>query len=257
MTALRHSLQLTLRYLRYFVRQPAWVAISVIQPAIWLLLFGALFKRVAEIPGFTGGSYIEFLTPGVVVMTALFSAGWVGMSFIEDIDRGVMDRFLVSPIWRGALNLGSVVQTVLSVVVQSAIIVVLALLAGARFDNGFTGVVVLVAAAALLAASIGSLSNGVAVLLRQRESLIGIVTLVTLPATFLSTALMQGSLLPGWLSWAARFNPVNWAVEAGRSAATQQADWSLIGSRIGLLCLLLVVNATFATRAFRAYQRSI
>jgi hypothetical protein len=63
---------------------------------------------------------------------------------------------------------------------------------------------VLVGVAGLLAAIIGSLSNGVAVLMRQRESLIGIVTLVTLPATFLSTALMQGSLLPDWLSWVAK-----------------------------------------------------
>jgi ABC-2 type transport system permease protein len=257
MTAARHSWQVTLRYLRAIVRQPAWIAVSLVQPAIWLLLFGALFKRVVEIPGFTGGSYIEVLTPGVVVMTALFSAGWVGMAFIEDINRGIMDRFLVSPIWRGALNLGSVAQVVISVVVQSMIILGLAWLVGARFQNGLGGVVVLVAVAGLLAAIIGSLSNGVAVLLRQRESLIGIVTLVTLPATFLSTALMQGSLLPGWVTWAARFNPVNWAVEAGRSAATQQADWSLIGTRVGLLAALLVLSATFATRAFRAYQRSI
>jgi ABC-2 type transport system permease protein len=256
-TALRHSRQVTLRHLRAFVRQPAWVAISVIQPAFWLLMFGALFKRVVDIPGFAGGSYIEFLTPGVVVMTALFSAGWVGMGFIEDIDRGVMDRFLVSPIWRGALNVGSVVQLVLSVAVQSLIIVVLALLAGARFDNGVGGVAVLVAVAGLLAAIIGSLSNGVAVLVRRRESLIGIVTLVTLPLTFLSTVLMQGSLLPGWVREAARFNPVNWAVEAGRSAATQGADWSLIATRVGLLTALLVVSAAFATRAFRTYQHSI
>ena len=76
------------------------VAISLVQPVIWLLLFGALFKRVVEIPGFHGGSYIEFLTPGVVVMTAISSAGWNGMAFIEDMQRGVMDRFLVSPVWR-------------------------------------------------------------------------------------------------------------------------------------------------------------
>jgi ABC-2 type transport system permease protein len=255
-SALRHSWQVTLRYLRYLLRQPAWIAVSVIQPAIWLLLFGALFKRVADIPGFNG-SYIEFLTPGVVVMTALLSAGWVGMSFIEDIDRGVMDRFLVSPIWRGALNLGSVAQTVISVVVQSLIIVGLAWLDGATYRNGIGGVAVLIAVAGLLAAIIGSLSNGVAVLVRQRESLIGIVTLVTLPLTFLSTALMQGSLLPGWVNWVARFNPVSWAVEAGRSAATQQADWNLIVTRVGLLAALLVASATFATRAFGAYQRSI
>ena len=105
--ALRQSWQVNLRCLRAFVRQPAWVAIALVQPVIWLLLFGALFKRVVEIPGFEGGSYIVFLTPGVAVMTAVMSAGWNGMGFIEDIDKGVLDRMLVTPLWRGALNAGT------------------------------------------------------------------------------------------------------------------------------------------------------
>ena len=256
MTATRHSWQVTLRYLRALVRQPAWVAISLVQPVIWLLLFGALFKRVADIPGFGSGSYIEFLTPGVVVMTAVLTAGWVGMGFIDDVDRGVMDRFLVSPIWRGALNLGSIVQATITVVVQSLIVVGLAWLAGARFQNGAAGIAALVGVAGLLAAIVASLSNGVAILTRQREALIGIVTLVTLPLVFLSSTLMQASLQPDWVRTAGKVNPVNWAVEAGRSAATE-GDWRLVSTRLALLAVLLLASAAFATRAFRAYQRSL
>jgi ABC-2 type transport system permease protein len=148
------------------------VGISLLQPVIWLLLFGALSKRPVDIPGFSSGSYIEFLTPGVVVMLAVSAAGWVGMGFIEDINRGTMDRLLVSPIWRGALNLGSVAQSVLSIVVQSVIVIALALAVGARFHNGLAGVAVLLAVAGLLGAVFASLSNGVAVLTRQRETLI-------------------------------------------------------------------------------------
>jgi ABC-2 type transport system permease protein len=68
---------------------------------------------------------------------------------------------------------------------------------------------------------------------------------------------MQQNLVPGWVHAIARFNAVNWAVEAGRSAATQNTDWALVGSRIGLLAVLLFVSGTLATMAFRAYQRSI
>jgi ABC-2 type transport system permease protein len=116
---------------------------------------------------------------------------------------------------------------------------------------------VLIAVAGLLGAVFASLSNGVAVLSRQRETLIGVVTMVTLPLTFLSSALMQQSLLPDWLQWVAKFNPVNWAVEAGRSAVGSTPDWGLIASRTGLLALLLLAAAAFATRAFTSYQRSI
>jgi ABC-2 type transport system permease protein len=257
MTALRHTGQVALRYIRFLLRQPAWIGISLFQPVIWLLLFGAVFRKTADIPGFTGGSYIEFLTPGVVVMLAISSAGWVGMAFIEDIDRGTMDRFLVSPIWRGALNLGSVAQSVLTIVVQSAIVIGLSLAVGAHFGGGLYGVGALLVVSGLLGAVFASLSNGVAVLARQRETLIGIVTMVTLPLVFLSSALMQQSLLPGWIRWIARFNPVNWAADAGRSAVSAHADWGLVGTRCGLLVLLLGASALFATRAFDHYQRSI
>src|SRR5512133_1708186 len=257
MTALRQTWQVTLRYLRAgLIRQPAFLGITLMQPIIWLLLFGALFKSVTEIPGFAGSSYIDFLTPGVVVMLAVSSAGWTGMGFIEDISGGVMDRVLVSPVWRGALNLGSVAQAVITIVIQTTLILLLALALGADYTNGVGGVLILVLVAGLLAAAFASLSNGLAVLARQRETLIGAVSFVLLPLTFLSSALMPRGLVPGWIATVSRFNPVNWAVEAGRSAAMGSMDWGLVLSRLGLLTALVVLCAAFATRAFGTYQRS-
>lgn len=257
MTALRQTWQISLRYLRAFVRQPAWVGIALVQPIIWLLLFGALFKRVVDIPGFHSGSYIEFLTPGVVVMTAISSAGWNGMGFIDDMHRGVLDRILVSPVWRGALNAGSLLYSVITIALQVLVIVGIALAAGASFHNGVGGVAILILVSCLLAGSVAALSNGLALIAKQRETLIAAVTFVTLPVTFLSSAFMEQDLVPGWIRWIARFNPVNWAIQAGRSAAAQQTDWTLVGTRIGLLAALLLVSGALATRAFSAYQRSI
>ena len=257
MTPLRQTWQVALRYLRVIARQPAFLFIALVQPLIWLLLFGALFKAVTEIPGFDGGSYINFLTPGVVVMLAVSSAGWTGMGFIEDINSGVMDRMLASPVWRGALNLGSVVQSVIQIVLQTLLIVALSLVLGADYANGVGGVLVLLLVAALLGAAFASMSNALGLVTRQRESLIGAVTLVLLPLTFLSSALMQDSLAPGWIGTVAKFNPVNWAVEAGRSAAIEDFDWGLVLGRLGLLTALTVVAAWLATRAFGAYQKSL
>src|SRR6266516_625701 len=117
--AFRQTIALTARQLLALWRQPSFVAITLVQPMVWLLPFGALFRRVVEIPGFHGGSYIEFLTPGVVVMSALFSAGWHGMSIINAIDRGIMDRFLVSPVRRGALIASSLVHSAIVILIQS------------------------------------------------------------------------------------------------------------------------------------------
>ena len=245
-----------MRGIRAFARQPAFVVITLIQPMIWLLLFGQLFKRVVEIPGFSGGSYIDFLTPGVVVMTVLFSSGWAGMAFIEDMDRGVMDRNLTSPVSRGALIAGSLAHQAVSTVIQTLIIVGVALACGARFDGGVAGMLVLVAAAVLLALAFAALSDAVALLVRQQEALIGVSQFLVMPLTFLSSVLLAPGLMPGWVADVARFNPAEWAARAARAALADSPDWGVVGRDLGWLLLLALVAGWLATRAFRAYQRS-
>jgi ABC-2 type transport system permease protein len=256
-TMVAHTGYLTTRLLRATGRQPAYVVIMLIQPMIWLLLFGQLFKRVVEIPGFTGGSYIDFLTPGVVVMTVLFSAGWTGMAFIEDIERGVMDRQLSSPTSRGAMMAASVANMAVTIVIQSVIIVLVGLVAGAQFDGGVTGVLIMLVAAVLLAAAFASLSNGMALLVRTREALIGFSTMLTLPLSLLSSAMMAKETAPGWIRTVAGYSPVDWAVVASRSALSANPDWSGILGRLGGLLAVALVMGWLATRAFRAYQRSL
>ena len=212
---------------------------------------------LANIPGFRGGSYIDFLTPGIVVMTSMFSSGWNGMGMLNDLDRGILDRFLVSPVSRWPLVVGPLIQVSLVVVFQSLIIVGLGLLLGATFPGDAVGVLVLLVVSVLLGAALAGISNGLALLARREETLIAAVNFIVLPATFLSSTFMQQNLIPVWIRDIARFNPVDWAVEAGRGALSAHVDWGLVGTRCGYLLALALVCSWFATRAFRAYQRSI
>jgi len=246
----RQTLSLTVRALLSLWRQPWFVAITVVQPIIWLLLFGALFKKIVEIPGYHGGSYLHFLTPGVVVMSALFSAGWNGMGLIEAIDRGIMDRFLVTPVWRGALVAASCLHAAVVILVQSTIIIAVAFAAGTTFSA--TAVLLMLGLPILLGGAIAALSNGLALITRQEESLIGAVQFVVLPATFLSSGMMATNLMPGWIRSISRFNPVNWTV-----AATRTTDWSVVGPRMLWLAVLVLACSWVATRAFRVYQRAV
>jgi ABC-2 type transport system permease protein len=249
---------MTIRHLRELWRQPWFVAVTLVQPVIWLLLFGTLFKKVIEIPGFHAhGSYIGFLVPGVVAMSALFSSGWSGMALIEDLNRGVTDRFLVSPVRREALILGRLVKEAVVVLIQSVIIVGLALLVGATFPGGVGGIAVLLAVSALLGGAFGALSNGFALLMRQEEALIGAVQFVLLPLTFASSAFLASNLIPHGIRVVSDFNPLNWAVVAGRAATSTNVDWGTVASRAGFLAALMAVCLAFATRAFRAYQKSV
>lgn len=256
MSLVTHSWFMAGRYLRNLLRQPWYIAFTLIQPMVWLLLFGELFKSVTKIPGFGAVSYIAFLTPGVVVMTALFSGGWSGMSVVEDLDRGVMDRFLVSPVSRASIILGRLVQLAAVTVIQATIVIAVGYLRGASFANAI-GLVVVVVAAILLALPFAALSNAIALLMRREESVIGASNFILLPLSFLSTVFMAKQLLPGWMQSVSKYNPVDWAVSASRSALQTNPDWGYVAGELGWLMVLTVVCTWLATRAFRVYQRSL
>src|SRR5690242_21861464 len=84
------------------MREPIWIALLLVQPMVWLLLYGQLFKRVTHLPGggFGTTSYIEFLAPAIVIMNAFFGATWSGMAMVSDLDRDVIPRFLATPVSR-------------------------------------------------------------------------------------------------------------------------------------------------------------
>ncbi len=256
-TYVAHTALLTARQLRAARRIPAFVAINLIQPILWLLLFGQLFKSVIDIPGFGDhGTYLEFLTPGIIMMMALFGSAWAGTTYIQDMDRGVMDRFLASPTSRAGLMSSTLVYQAILTLIQSLVVVAIAWFAGARFHGGFVGIVVLLLGAMLLTAAFSAFSNAVALLARQQTALIGISQLVTLPLMFLSSAIMNTALSPAWVRDVARYNPFEWAVVVGRQALAESPDWGTIWLHLGLLAALTLVMTNLATRAFRAYQRS-
>ncbi|MFD3584415.1 ABC transporter permease [Streptomyces sp. NPDC058683] len=255
--ALSQTWYMTQRQLLVFARQPAYAVITLIQPVIWLFLFGNLFKKVVELGGFGTTSYLDYLVPGVVVMSALSSNMWAGMGTLEEIQRGTLNRFLTTPVSRAALMNGNVVNNGLVTAGQSLIIVLLGLLGGADYPGGIGGIAVLVVAAVLLGTVFGALSNALGMLVRERESIIGINTFLLLPLTFLSSAFMAPSQMPGWMRHTADFNPLNWAMVAGRSAMSADPDWGAVLGRGGALLALAVAAVWLSIGTFRSYQRSV
>jgi ABC-2 type transport system permease protein len=255
--AVGHSAYIAWRLLRNLLRQPWFVVAIIAQPIILLLLTASLFSEIATLPGFTWDSYVSFLSPGLVVMGALFAGGWSGTGVIGDIDRGVMDRLLVTPMRRGALVAGKLVQLAVLVLVQSALLIVLAEVRGADFHNGAAGLLGLVAASVLIALPVGAVSTAIALTVRTIESLIALVTMVLLPAIFVSTLFMPEPLMPDWIAAVAPYNPVDWAISAGRAAVGTDPDWGWIAARLAGLAALTVVCVAVAVRAFRSYVRSV
>ena len=258
--ALTQTVLLTGRQARQGMRIPVFMVMNLLQPMIWLLLFGQLFRSVIEIPGFAGGAdvtYLEYLTPGVVMMTAMGGAAWAGTTFVQDMDRGVMDRFLASPTSRGALLAAASAWYALLGCAQALVVVGVAWVGGARFPGGWPGIAVMLVAVALLSCLFAALSGAVALLTRQQEALIGVSQLLTIPLMFLSSAVMDPALAPDWIATAARFNPFDWAVVVAREALQGFADPGAVWLHLGLLAAAVAAMAGLATLAFRAYRRAI
>lgn len=256
MTVVSHTWFMVGRQARNLMRQPVWIAMMLIQPMVWLVLYGQLFSRVTQLRA-GAGSYVEFLAPGVVIMNAFFSATWSGMSMVDDLDRSVIDRFLATPVSRVSIVLSQIVRAGLTAMIQALVILLVGLALGVRVHAGAAGWLTVLLAAALLACAFSGVSHGIALLVRREESVIGIANFVSMPLMFLSSILISQRSMPGWIDSASRFNPVNWGVVAARNAVVVGGDWGSTGAHLGYLLAVTAGTAAFATWTLHRYQRSI
>ena len=256
MTTARHTWYMIGRQVRNLLREPIWVAITLVQPMIWLLLYGQLFSRVPSLRA-GAGSYVEFLAPGVVIMNAFFGATWSGMAMINDLNRKWVERFLATPVSRLALVLSQVARAGLTAIVQALVILVVGLALGVRVHGGAPGWAAVLLAAALISTVFAGISQGIALLVRREATMIGVANFIGLPLMFLSSILISSRQMPNWMETLANFNPVNWATDAARYAIVSGSHWDKIGMNLLLLVGATAVTSSFATWTFGAYQRSL
>lgn len=235
------------RQSRNLARQPIWIALLLIQPMIWLLLYGQLFKNVVVLPGFGEVTYVAFLAPGIVVMNAFFGGTWSGMAMIEDLDRKVLERFLATPSSRVALVLSQVVRSGLIAAIQALIILLVALALGVRAAAGAPGWLLVLLTTFLVGCAFGGVSNGLALIFRKEATMIAAANFVTLPLLFLSSTLIARTAMPHWMAELARYNPVEWGVLAARQGVLPGPDWGSAAAHLGLLLALSAVTVEFAT----------
>lgn len=252
MSPARDLVTLTGRLLTFSLRMPAFVIISIVQPVIWLLLFGQLFSGVTALGGFESASYSDFLVPGLAVMSALFGSAYSGMALLMDHDRGVLDRLLVTPAARGALIGAYVAQSGLIVAAQASVILAVGLLLGTLPAGGIAGFLVVLLMASLLGAAFGALSNALALAVMRHDAIIAIMNFIILPLVFLSSMIMAPEAMPAWIRGVAVFNPVDWAVVAARGAWF--GGWDAVAIPAGLLAVFFALCTLVAARAFGRFM---
>ena len=201
------------------VRAPMLLAVSVLQPVIWLALFSQTFRGLGDVAQFRAQGYrdyLSFFTPGMVVLSMLFTGLQSGMATMSDIDSGMMDKFLVSPVRRLTILAGRVWADTLTMLAQGAIILVIATAMGVRATPGPAGAVALIALATAFGVIWAALSNLVALLTRNAELTMALGFLLTLPVLFMSSAFFPLRLQPAGLQRVADANPAAYVITAGQ-----------------------------------------
>ena len=218
-----------------------------VQPVIWLLLFGEVFSKVRDIPT-EGMRYLDFMAPGILAQSVLFIAIFYGIAIIWERDMGIVQKFLVSPIPRGALVLGKALSAGVRALAQAFIVYALALLLGVKMNwNPVTlaGVMVVVV---LGAAVFSTFSLIIACVVKTRERFMGIGQVLTMPLFFASNAIYPISMMPGWLRIISHMNPLTYEVDALRTLmlAHGASSFGLIldfGVLLAAVVILMILSA--------------
>ena len=207
------------------VRNPFVLVVSLVQPIIFLVLFTEVFGNVAGgavNQGLPGVSYETYLVPAIAIQVALAAAITSGVGLVNDIENGMFEKVLVTPMNRTAVFVGKTAAEVFRIAVQIVIILGLGVLLGAEIVTGIVGVVGIVAVGILFSLWFVALSNALAIITRDQESTIIGANLLQFPLLFLSSAFLPLAALPGWVQTFARFNPVTYGVDAARSLIINQ-----------------------------------
>jgi len=257
------TLALTKRLFIQLQRRSSTLVAGVLQPLMWLILFGALFYRAPQ--GFLGAdiSYGRFLAPGIIVFTAFSGALNAGLPVMFDREFGFLNRLLVAPlVSRYSIVAASTIYIMSLAFLQTAIIVG----AGALLGSGFPSLVGLGAIALivfLIVLGVTALSLGLAFALPGHIELIAVIFIVNLPLLFASTALAPLSFMAGWLQWIASLNPLTYAIEPirylylhsswGLGSTVMEAPWG--GVNFGTMLLVLLAFDVVALLAVQPLLR--
>lgn len=248
MRTLRDTWLIFSRSLTLSLRNPVWVILGIIQPILYLLLFGPLLNNIARMPGFPPGGAFNVFVPGILVMTALFGSAFVGFGLCDEMREGVIERMTVTPMSRVAMLVGRSLRDVTLLEAQGLILVVLAIPFGLEINLG--GVAVAFAMLAIIGLMMSPVSYTLALILKSEDSLAPVVNGLSLPLLLLSGVMLPMSLAPDWLQTIARFNPLYHAVAAIRALFNASYADGEIVIGLALLVILAIVTTTFGARSF-------
>jgi ABC transporter DrrB family efflux protein len=250
--AVTDTLTITRRNLLVWMRVPAYIMFTVIQPVMFVLLFRYVFGGAISVPNVPGG-YVDFLLPGILGQTAAFATFGTAIALAQELQKGVIDRLRVMPMARSAVLAGRLVADTIRMFITIVIVVGVGYAVGFRFHNGFGLAVAMVVLATVFGLAICCISAFTGLAIGDEESVQAFGLVWLFPLTFLSSAFVPISSMPGWLQAFANNQPVTYVINVMRSMALGGPIAADLWKSIAWLAGIFIV---FAPLAVRAYKRA-
>jgi ABC-2 type transport system permease protein len=247
MHALRDTWLIFRRSMILTFRTPTWIVFGLVQPILYLVLFGPLLDASVRAAN-AGTNAFNWFIPGLLIQTAVFGGAFVGFGLIAELRAGVVERMRVTPMSRIAMLLGRSLRDVVILVAQALVMIVAAIPFGLQID--VVGAVVTIGLVALIGLALSPLSYAAALVLKTEDALAPVIQFVALPLLLLSGILLPLALAPDWLKFLSTLNPLTHAADAAR--ALFNGDWGNPEIAIGVAIMgtLAVFAVWLASRAF-------
>lgn len=239
------------RSLREGRRNPVLAyALPVIIPLAVLVLVAKTLYRVTDLPGFPTSNYAEWMTPAIIMLTAMTGVGYAATSLVVDIQSGFLDRLRLLDARPGALLASRVLFDVVRVLPAGASLLAAGLVLGTDLNEGVLGLALLFGLLVLWAAAYGGLYFVAALVTRNAQAPLALAPLF-LPLQFMSTQFVPRSLLPGWVQAVAAWNPFTYMVDASRAMTTGPLTPGPVVKAVAVAVAMLVVTQTASLWAYR------
>jgi len=250
--AISDALVMTRRNLLVWMRVPAYIVFTVVQPVIFVLLFRYVFGGAIQAPG--SGGYVSYLMPGIIGQTAAFATFATAIALAQEATKGVIDRFRAMPIARSAVLAGRLIADSIRMLIVILVIIGVGYAVGFRFQNGVAGAVGMVLLAEAFGVTVCSVSAFVGLAIKDEESVQAFGLIWIFPLTFISSAFVPIQTMPGWLQVFANNQPVTLVINAMRAMALGGPQFPLNPALWESLVWLAGVLLVFTPLAVRSYR---
>jgi ABC transporter DrrB family efflux protein len=247
--AVSDTLTITRRNLLVWMRVPAYIVFTIIQPVIFVLLFRYVFG--GAIPVDVPGGYVNFLIPGIIAQTAAFATFGTAIALAVELQKGVIDRLRSMPMARSAVLAGRLTADTIRMTVTILIVLGVGYAVGFRFQNGFGPAVGMVVLSIVFGMAICCIAAFTGLAIGDEESVQAFGLIWLFPLTFLSSAFVPIDTMPGWLQAFANNQPVTYVVDTMRALALGGPVAANLWKSIAWLAGIFIVFAPLAVRAYR------